>query len=89
MIELGSRNRRDALTAFPGAPAGGHAIALGQQRRWESVESSLGGYLDAMWAEGPGGGHYDNMTGNSTKMACDNSTTASGKVWLVRDFSTE
>jgi len=56
---------------------------------WDSVESSLGGCLDAMWAEGPGGGHYDNMTGNSTKMACGIYTTPSGKVWLVQDFWTE
>ena len=26
--------------------------------------------LDAFWSEGPGGGHYDNMTGNYTMLGC-------------------
>jgi hypothetical protein len=54
-----------------------------------SVESALGGCLDAMWAEGPGGGHYDNMVGNSTHTACGFYTTPQGKVWMIQDFWTE
>jgi hypothetical protein len=54
-----------------------------------SVEQALGGCLDAMWAEGPGGGHYENMVGNSTHTACGFHTTSSGKVWMIQDFWTE
>ena len=54
-----------------------------------SVESALGGCLDMMWAEGPGGGHYDNMVGGSTHTACGFYTTPEGKVWMVQDFWTE
>jgi hypothetical protein len=54
-----------------------------------SVEDTLKGCLDAMWAEGPGGGHYDNMVGKSTHTACGFYTTAAGKVWMVEDFWTE
>jgi len=54
-----------------------------------SVESTLGGCLDMMWAEGPGGGHYDNMVGNSTHTACGFYTTPAGKVWMIQDFWTE
>jgi hypothetical protein len=54
-----------------------------------SVESTLGGCLDMMWAEGPGGGHYDNMVGSATLTACGFYTTPEGKVWMVRDFWTQ
>jgi hypothetical protein len=54
-----------------------------------SVEDTLTQCLDAMWAEGPGGGHYDNMAGSSTHTACGLYTTPAGKVWLVEDFWTE
>jgi hypothetical protein len=56
---------------------------------YASVESTLGACLDMMWAEGPGGGHYDNMVGNSTHTACGFYTTPAGKVWMIQDFWTE
>lgn len=56
---------------------------------YSSVESALGGCLDMMWAEGPGGGHYDNMVGNSTHTACGFHTTPAGEVWMIQDFWTE
>jgi hypothetical protein len=56
---------------------------------YASVESTLGACLDMMWAEGPGGGHYDNMVGGSTRTACGFYTTPQGKVWMVQDFWTE
>jgi hypothetical protein len=38
-------------------------------------------------AEGPGGGHYDNMTTTSrTKVACGFFQTPSGKWWAAQDF---
>jgi hypothetical protein len=54
-----------------------------------SVESALGTCLDMMWAEGPGGGHYDNMVGDSTHTACGFYTTPKGKVWMIQDFWTK
>ena len=53
---------------------------------WGSVADTLAGCIDAMWAEGPGGGHYDNMVGGSDFMACGFYTTPAGKVWMVQDF---
>jgi hypothetical protein len=42
--------------------------------------------LAAMWAEGPGGGHYENMRGKYTQVACGFATLPDGSVWAVQDF---
>jgi hypothetical protein len=63
-------------------------VAQNECPGYGSVEQALGGCLDQMWAEGPGGGHYDNMTGKSTHTACGFYTTPQGKVWMVQDFWT-
>ncbi len=42
--------------------------------------------LKAMWAEGPGGGHYENMKGDYTKVACGFYTLPNGNVWAVQNF---
>ncbi|HEX2875618.1 MAG TPA: CAP domain-containing protein [Polyangiaceae bacterium] len=68
---------------------GWKGVAQNECPNYGSVEDTLTKCLDAMWAEGPGGGHYDNMTGNSTKTACGFYTTPSGKVWMIQDFWTE
>jgi hypothetical protein len=83
-----------------GEPHGAFDACLNQVKSWRgaaqnecpgyaSVESALGDCLDAMWAEGPGGGHYDNMVGGATHTACGFYTTPQGKVWMVQDFWTE
>lgn len=41
--------------------------------------------LAVMWAEGPGGGHYDNIIGSSTKLGCGVSVTGDA-VTVVQDF---
>ena len=64
-------------------------VAQNECPGYRNVESTLAGCLDMMWAEGPGGGHYDNMTGGSTHTACGFYTTPEGKVWMVQDFWTE
>jgi len=66
-----------------------HGIAQNECPGYGSVESALTTCLDQMWAEGPGGGHYDNMTGKSTQMACGIYITPQGKVWLVQDYWTQ
>lgn len=43
--------------------------------------------LEAMWAEGPGGGHHDAMASTRfTKVACGFATTSKGSVWSVQNF---
>jgi len=58
---------------------------------WGSVTgpglSVVPGCLDAMWREGPGGGHYDIMTSQGyTEVSCGFYTTPSGAVWAVQDY---
>jgi hypothetical protein len=54
---------------------------------WPGLSSIVPGCLDMMWAEGPGGGHYENMTSTrSTRVACGFYVTSSGAVWAVQDF---
>lgn len=51
------------------------------------VEQGLTGCLDQMLAEGPGGGHYDNMmNAKYTRVSCGFANTRDGKVWMVQDF---
>ena len=42
--------------------------------------------LKAMFAEGPGGGHYDAIMGPYTKVACGFGTAANGQIWAVQNF---
>jgi Cysteine-rich secretory protein family len=45
------------------------------------------GCLKAMWGEGPGGGHYENMASQQwKKVACGFHTLPSGAVWSVQNF---
>jgi hypothetical protein len=54
---------------------------------YDTVASIINDCLAAMWAEGPGGGHYDNMSStNYTMVACGFYRTASGGIWGVQDF---
>jgi hypothetical protein len=59
---------------------------------WPSVEDTVQGCLDMMWAEGPGEpfsehGHYLNMSSTQyTEVACGFHVTSSGSVWAVQNF---
>jgi hypothetical protein len=47
----------------------------------------IGDCLKAMWDEGPGGGHHDNMASTQwTQVSCGFSTLPSGAVWAVQNF---
>jgi hypothetical protein len=51
------------------------------------ADQMIGSCLDAMWGEGPGGGHYDNMASTDrTEAACGFFTLANGEVWSVQNF---
>lgn len=59
---------------------------------WPSVEATVTGCLDMMWAEGPGEpfsahGHYINMSSTQyTEVACGFYEMPSGSVWAVQNF---
>jgi hypothetical protein len=41
-----------------------------------------------MWAEGPGGGHYDNMASSRyTRLGCGIYVSPGEAVWVVQDFN--
>jgi hypothetical protein len=43
--------------------------------------------LKAMWAEGPGGGHYEAMSSHLyTKVSCGFGTAPDGSIWAVQNF---
>lgn len=55
---------------------------------WPSINDCIQGCLQMMWDEGPGGGHYDNMTStSSTRVACGFHVMDNGSVWSVQNFS--
>ena len=55
---------------------------------WPSPpEGMIEDCLAMMWAEGPGGGHYENMKNeDSTMVACGFYDTGNQGVWAVQDF---
>ena len=43
--------------------------------------------LESMWAEGPGGGHYEAMSSTKyTKVACGFGTASDGSIWAAQNF---
>ena len=54
---------------------------------YDSTDRILEVCLQLMWDEGPGGGHYDNMTNvGYTEVACGFHQMASGLWWSVQNF---
>jgi hypothetical protein len=53
--------------------------------QWGSVRSIVRQGLAMEWAEGPGGGHYENMTGHYTHVACGFSVR-NDEVTVTQDF---
>ena len=53
--------------------------------QWGSVRSIVRRGLAMEWAEGPGGGHYENMTGIYTRVACGFSVR-NDEVTVTQDF---
>ncbi len=56
--------------------AGGVAFAENECPHWDlsfgngNLHDLVGACIQAFWSEGPGGGHYDNMTGNYGSLGC-------------------
>jgi uncharacterized protein YkwD len=71
---------------------GGHGMARAENEipwwtlaRYGSVRTIIRDGLALEWAEGPGGSHYDNMTGAYSEIACGISI-ANGEVTITQDF---
>jgi hypothetical protein len=81
--------KSDALSGTPhGAFGTCGETAQNECPGWPGTATqAVTGCLKAMWDEGPGGGHYDNMTTTSrTKVACGFYQTTGGQWWIVQDF---
>jgi hypothetical protein len=54
---------------------------------WGSIDEVIEGCLQSMWDEGPGGGHYENMSSRDyEEVFCGFYTTSGGDVWAIQDF---
>jgi hypothetical protein len=51
------------------------------------LDQMITGCLQAMWDEGPGGGHYEIMaSADYTTVACGFYTMSSGSIWAAQDY---
>jgi uncharacterized protein YkwD len=73
---------------------GGNGIAYAENEvpgwpldQYGSVTDVIDQGMQMMWAEGPGGGHYDNMASTDyTQAGCGTYVTSDGSVWVTTDF---
>lgn len=66
----------DAENAIPGWPL----------KSYKTVAKVVGEGAKMMWAEGPGGGHYENIKGSHTAVGCGIYVNPAGGVWVIHDF---
>ncbi|GEM_PF-1174536 len=66
----------DAENAIPGWPL----------KNYKTVAKVVAEGAKMMWAEGPGGGHYENIAGNQTVLGCGIYVNPAGGVWVIHDF---
>jgi hypothetical protein len=53
--------------------------------RFRTVQDVMRQGIAEMWAEGPGGGHYENLKGPYTEMGCG-VFIQNGEITVVQDF---
>ena len=75
---------------FVGTQGCGIAFAENEIPRWPldyagSVTNTIKKGIADMWAEGPGGGHYENMKGDYTELGCGIFVDGSA-VTVVQDY---
>jgi len=77
-------NTKSAHGAFPKCGE----LAQNECPGWPGAPATMiKGCLEAMWNEGPGGGHHDNMASTTYKnVACGFYTLPNGAVWSVQNF---
>jgi uncharacterized protein YkwD len=76
------------------ATNGGNGVAFAENEipgwplaQYGSLTAIMDQGMQMMWAEGPGGGHYDNMASTQYTLAgCGIYTTSDGSVWITTDF---
>jgi uncharacterized protein YkwD len=76
------------------ATNGGNGVAFAENEvpgwplaEYGSVTAIMDQGMQMMWAEGPGGGHYENMASTQYTLAgCGTYTTSDGNVWITTDF---
>lgn len=66
----------DAENAIPGWPI----------KSYKTVAAVVAEGAKMMWAEGPNGGHYENIKGSHTQVGCGIYVTPAGAVWVIHDF---
>jgi uncharacterized protein YkwD len=66
----------DAENAIPGWPL----------KNYKTVAKIVAEGAKQMWAEGPGGGHYENIKGSHTVVGCGIYVNPAGGVWIIHDF---
>lgn len=86
------RGASRAETMFAGDGfAGSAAENQGDPHGWTpmpSVAAQIDDVLAAMWAEGPGGGHYDNMLRSDfRRVGIGLALDPAGRLYLTNDFS--
>jgi uncharacterized protein YkwD len=85
------RNASDAGTLFTTDGFSGYAAEnQGDPNGWPpgTIEAQIDQILAAMWAEGPGGGHYENMIRASLRRVGIGLVLASnGELYFTNDFS--
>jgi uncharacterized protein YkwD len=73
---------------------GGNGVAYAENEipgwpedQYGSITAVIDQGMQMMWAEGPGGGHYDNMASTQyTQAGCGIYVTSDGSVWITTDF---
>jgi hypothetical protein len=66
----------DAENAIPGWPL----------KNYKTVAKVVGEGAKMMWAEGPGGGHYENIKGSHAAVGCGIYVNPAGGVWVIHNF---
>jgi uncharacterized protein YkwD len=81
----------DAHKYYRETGAGGGLVAAENEIPWwnlasfGSVHAIIQQGLAMQWAEGPGGGHYDNMTGPYTEIGCG-VASINNEITVTQDF---
>lgn len=63
-----------------------NAVPAWPLKNYKTVAAIVQKGTAMMWAEGPGGGHYENIRGNQTEVGCGIYVMPSGNVWMIQDF---
>lgn len=89
MLDFGTAPHRH----FSSTSGGGLAFAENecpQQGNWqyapgEDLAAVVGACVEAFYAEGPGGGHYENLMGDHGALGCG-MYDSGGKITIIQDF---